>query len=319
MFGHKGVAASVKYESVVSRDLEKQKRCQKLGIRLYEIPYFCHKTDAELVNYVSGLLKQTVAVDWGRFYDGLSILKVLRKIAKLHGGTMISNYYYGHECPVEWRCGLGHEWKASPSSVKNNGTWCPYCAWNRQKTIDDVKRIASVRGGECLSVNYTNNTEQLLWKCNNGHIWQASYTSIVDRGSWCPYCSKRAKMTLEEMQRIAADKGGKCLSGTYINRYTNLLWECGEGHRWEAQPAHIKFDTWCPYCNPGSKKVMPTIEEMMSLANLKGGACLSDKYVNAHTKLGWRCKNGHEWEASPTNIKSGKWCRKCCIEARKRK
>ncbi|MCP4898302.1 MAG: hypothetical protein GY906_15115, partial [bacterium] len=39
-----------------------------------------------------------------------------------------------------------------------------------------------------------------------------------------------------------------------------------------------------------------------------GGKCLSDTYINTHTKLLWECKQGHQWEAKPSNIKSGRWC-----------
>ncbi len=54
-----------------------------------------------------------------------------------------------------------------------------------------------------------------------------------------------------------------------------------------------------------------TIEEMRSIAEERGGKCLSDTYAGAMTKLTWECAEGHQWEAKPNNIKSGSWCRKC--------
>ena len=44
------------------------------------------------------------------------------------------------------------------------------------------------------------------------------------------------KSTLKEIQDIAEKKGGKCLSPEYFGNLTPLLWECKEGHRWEANP-----------------------------------------------------------------------------------
>ena len=56
------------------------------------------------------------------------------------------------------------------------------------------------------------------------------------------------KLTLEEMQRIAAERGGKCMSDTYVDNGTKLLWECAENHQWEAVSGSIKSGRWCPEC-----------------------------------------------------------------------
>ena len=50
---------------------------------------------------------------------------------------------------------------------------------------------------------------------------------------------------------------------------------------------------------------------MRELAVSRGGRCLSERYVNAWSKLRWRCADGHEWESAPANVKSGSWCHKC--------
>lgn len=49
------------------------------------------------------------------------------------------------------------------------------------------------------------------------------------------------------------------------------------------------------------------------IAEGHGGELLSTAYVNNYTKMSWRCTEGHEWFASLSNIKVGKWCRKCSI------
>lgn len=51
---------------------------------------------------------------------------------------------------------------------------------------------------------------------------------------------------------------------------------------------------------------------MQALAKKRRGQCLSKKYVHSETKLRWRCAKGHEWEASPSNVKRrGSWCPAC--------
>ncbi len=54
-----------------------------------------------------------------------------------------------------------------------------------------------------------------------------------------------------------------------------------------------------------------TIAEMRSIAEKRGGKCLSEVYVNNKARLVWQCVNGHIWEARPVNVKSGRWCPAC--------
>jgi hypothetical protein len=58
------------------------------------------------------------------------------------------------------------------------------------------------------------------------------------------------------------------------------------------------------------------LEKMQRLARSRGGECLSKEYKNSQTKLHWRCKLGHEWEAVSNSITprdgfKGSWCPFC--------
>ena len=79
--------------------------------------------------------------------------------------------------------------------------------------------------------------------------WFATPGQIKNNKQWCPYCSNNVKNTIEKMQQIAKSRGGKCLSDIYVNNKTKLLWQCGEGHLWEARPNDIiSSNSWCPKC-----------------------------------------------------------------------
>lgn len=180
-------------------------------------------------------------------------------------------------------------------------------------TIDDMRQFAIKKGGWCLSEEYVNQSNYLIWKCSEGHVWEAKYKRIRN-GSWCPICSRKSRRgkqrlnrTIDDMRQIAKDRGGDCLSETYINVSTKLLWKCKEGHTWEAPPSTIKKGSWCPICSRNSEtrkqNLKLTIDDMRQIAKERSGDCLSDIYVNSHTKLLWQCKEGHTWEAIPSNIK----------------
>ena len=110
------------------------------------------------------------------------------------------------------------------------------------------------------------------------------------------------------MQKLVESRGGKCLSTIYINTGTKLEWMCSEGHVWKAVPNSIKKGKWCRKC---ARKEKLTIEEMQEVAESRGGRCLSTEYINNKTKLKWLCSNGHIWEASSSQVKSGRWCGDC--------
>jgi hypothetical protein len=119
---------------------------------------------------------------------------------------------------------------------------------------------------------------------------------------------------LEELRKIANDKGGECLSTAYISTKSNLRWRCSEGHEWEATPHAIKNDRqWCPRCaiKRRSEARRLTIDEMRALARSRGGNFLSSRYQGASIKHRWQCAKGHEWDAKPSKVKHGSWCPEC--------
>lgn len=62
------------------------------------------------------------------------------------------------------------------------------------------------------------------------------------------------KLTIEDIQITAQDRGGLCLSTSYINDHTKLQWQCNIGHIWYAQPNNIRHGQWCPLCSTGLRE-----------------------------------------------------------------
>ncbi len=175
----------------------------------------------------------------------------LKEIIEGKGGKLLSDEYINSRTKVELRCNKSHTWKSKPDHIKGN-RWCPYCSGKMKLTIEEMHRLARERGGgKCLSDKYLGSRSNLLWECEFGHRWEARPDSIKYKNCWCPRCSADAKkLTIEEMHRLAQERvGGKCLSTEYVNMHSNLLWECGFGHKWAATPTSIKhMNSWCPIC-----------------------------------------------------------------------
>ncbi|MBK3311727.1 MULTISPECIES: zinc-ribbon domain-containing protein [Bacillales] len=122
-----------------------------------------------------------------------------------------------------------------------------------KKSIDDMHLLAKSKGFQCLSTVYINMSTLLIWKCSQGHVWEAKPNGISN-GNGCPKCSNRKKLTINDMNTLAKSRGGKCLSTEYKTNKIPLTWMCSEGHIWEARPNNIKNGSWCPECNNEKRK-----------------------------------------------------------------
>lgn len=241
----------------------------------------------------------------------------MKKIAKSRGGECLSSEFIGYKDYLRFRCAEGHEWDTVPDGIVK-GHWCSICRYENRKsrfTLADAQSHAAEKEGKCLSATFVNVNEDLEWECKNRHQWIAPL-SRIRQGIWCQRCYwESLSSTLEEMQQIAKDRGGRCLSDQYVDSRTKLNWRCSQGHRWEATPGHIKNGSWCPECSHVQRglndKRRLSIEEMQQLAAERGGQCISQEYINSYTKLLWECELGHRWHTRPTRVKSGSWCPEC--------
>lgn len=190
--------------------------------------------------------------------------------------------------------------------------------YENNNTLTELRILAENRLGKLLSNSFTDYNTDLEWECEFKHTWKASASSVKHSESWCPHCAGVAKLTIEEMRKIAKSRNGKCLSVKYINATTELEWECEFGHRWFAMPSNVKHNnTWCDVCG-GSEPL--TIEEMHDIAKKHDGKCLSTEYINNKTHLEWECEKEHTWFARPSDVKNKEtWCKRCATKLANKK
>ncbi len=243
-------------------------------------------------------------------------IEEMRHLAEQRRGQCLSGKYHNSRQKLLWRCANGHRWSALPGNVLK-GSWCPYCARRVRGSIQEMKEIAAVRGGECLSDIYVNRRGLLQWRCAEGHVWSAPASALV-AGKWCIRCSLIEKYTIEDICKLAIERGGACKSLSYVNLQQPITWQCAAGHTWQASSASVLAGTWCPVCAHNQRL---ELTEMQRIAALRGGLCLSSSYVNNHTPLLWSCSEGHTWKAAPQNVrrsgqKQGTWCPVCAESKR---
>ncbi len=153
-----------------------------------------------------------------------------------NGAMTPSDFTSGSGEIVWWLCGHGHEWKAQISS-RNKGTGCPYCAGQRVSSDNCLQernpRLAAewhpTKNGKLTPADVTLGTaRKVWWVCSAGHEWTAAINDR-NRGNGCPTCGNRkrgdaTRGTLKEMQAIAKERGGKCISSEYVTARKKLKW-----------------------------------------------------------------------------------------------
>lgn len=108
-------------------------------------------------------------------------------------GKCLSDIYINNRSLLKFQCKYNHIWETCWKNI-NKGAWCPKCSLKSGKNhsrfgnLDEFKKIASDRGGLCLSLDYLGAHSKLKWQCNLGHQWEAKPNNIKS-GHWCPDCS----------------------------------------------------------------------------------------------------------------------------------
>ncbi|CAK0908378.1 unnamed protein product [Prorocentrum cordatum] len=179
----------------------------------------------------------------------LARLEVATQEALSRGGWCLSKSYGNQNVPLEWRCSQGHHWQMPLRRIMK-GAWCPVC--DSDNMLEIAARIAKARGGSCLSANYVNSNIPIRWRCANGHEWCAR-PAAVWRGTWCKECHYNSRrLGLGAAVAIARQRGGQCLSTSFVNAKSALHWKCAHGHEWHVALNHVKYsDSWCPQCASG--------------------------------------------------------------------
>jgi len=122
------------------------------------------------------------------------------------------------------------------------------------------------------------------------------------------------KLTYSFVKKSFEKEGYTLLSEEYVNAHTKLNYICPNGHKHSITWANWQTCYRCPYC---SGVIKPDIRDIKTAFNKEGYFLLSECYKNAHTKLDYRCVNGHVGSISWKNWKSGSRCNKCSINNRR--
>ncbi len=102
------------------------------------------------------------------------------------------------------------------------------------------------------------------------------------------------------------------------NSGKKVWWICNKGHEWQARISHRNKGIGCPICSnkqvlKGYNDIITTNPTLANEWNYERNCELKPEYftVNSGKKVWWKCKNGHEWQATIANRNNGRGCPYC--------
>lgn len=223
---------------------------------------------------------------------------------------------------VWWRCERGHQWEATISKRTKMNRGCPYCAnqrvWegNCLETINPVSALLwhPEKNGTLTPRDVIAwSTRVVWWRCAKGHEWETQ-VRYVNAKTGCPVCARKKvhedNCLATENPELAAQwhptRNGKLRPDRVItNSQKRYWWRCENGHDWQASPCNRnRLGRGCPYCSG----YLATKENCLWATNRKlsgewhreknGSLRLRDVAPYSNKKVWWRCREGHEWQAT---------------------
>ncbi|WP_423798172.1 zinc-ribbon domain-containing protein [Neobacillus sp. SAB-20_R2A] len=237
----------------------------------------------------------------------------MKVLAKEKEGKCLSDVYINAREKLLWECKKGHTWEATPDNVKR-GSWCPTCKIfiNEEKCRFIVQNLTGKSFPKIRSI--FNNAFEL-----DGYNDELKI-GFEYHGRQHYQFIKRWHKTVEDLNKRINDDELKIelckVNGirlivipysldTDIQKIKYIKNELTK-HGVELVVKTVNMKNF--------RSNLQTLERYASIARSKGGKCLSEIYVSAHTPLEWECAKGHNWFATPTNIQQDKWCKQCLNE-----
>lgn len=187
------------------------------------------------------------------------IEKIKKEIFDITSGTCLYDdiEYKSIHTPVQIKCDKGHTFKTSMVYLRQT-KGCRVCK-NLEKiermklSYSDVKVFIESEGYSLLSESYLHSASKLVLKCDNLHVYSASFNKFK-AGRRCPVCSKKKRaearktLTIEFIKEYLGSYGYTCLDNEFLGCKNHLHTICPNGHSYNTAWNNFKAGWRCAIC-----------------------------------------------------------------------
>ena len=250
------------------------------------------------------------------------LLSQYPEIAEQAYGWNPEEFTSGSHEKKNWKCKLGHSWKASIEDMASRTQLCPFCS-NRKllSGFNDVAtkfpELAKEASGWDTKQVHSGSHIKKKWKCIDGHSWVAEVVSRTLLDAGCPYCTnKKVLAGFNDLALthplLAAQANGWDPTTVLAGNNNKAEWICESGHVWRSSIVSRSSGIGCPTCaksgfDPNEEGFLYLIEhnswEMFQI----GITNSPEIRLKTHTNSGWEVlelrgpMDGHltqDWETA---------------------
>ena len=208
-----------------------------------------------------------------------------------------------------WRCSKGHIWETNPKH-RIRGTNCPVC--DGQKIVLGVNDLATTNPDLAIQafgwdpkITVAKHHQKYFWKCEKGHVWEASITARKG-GSGCLICTgKQGDVGYNSLSVIYPEIAKEAYGWNPENEFAGgsskkLPWRCPEQHVWISTISNrTGRNRGCPICI--NRQLLTGFNDLATthpnLASQANGWDPKTKIAGSNKKFSWICPSGHTWDS----------------------
>jgi hypothetical protein len=226
-----------------------------------------------------------------------------------------TQFSFGSQKIVKWKCNLDHVFESRIANRAINGSNCPYCSNNLvlagfndlATTHPEISKQAD--GWDPTTVSAGSGKSQ-NWKCSLGHKWSNSPHQHLKSRTGCPICENRRLLVgfndlATTHPHIAEEAHGWDPTSVVAGHDKKKTWKCELGHIYSSHPFQRTGPrgSGCPVCD--NKKIQAGFNDLATtypeMAKQADGWDPTTVSAGHNSRKKWKCELGHTWEVSPQN------------------
>jgi hypothetical protein len=198
---------------------------------------------------------------------------------------------------------------------------------HRHDTTWFISKASQIHGDlfDYSNAEYIDAQSKISIRCKiHDHSFEQKYNDHFKSKYPCKHCLSAARNNMHSdgligFQAKLIKRFGDTFdlsTSKYVNARTKITIRCKEcGEYKTSEPHSILIGIGCNTCFTQKTSLIrgkEKLKEINSFVKKLGGRCVSKKYTNNEAPLEFKCKNGHEFQESWSDVQfSMRWCKEC--------